>query len=96
MATPVNLAYAYECMIKYTSVSNKDIKIIFEVSSSRSVWLIRRAVLDYMAEQGIPHYHGKRLSIEIAYPLWGLDEKDLEHRYAKAKKYKLIKDGGFQ
>lgn len=89
MKTPINQLLAYELYLKSTVLTNDDIKQLFNVNSSSSLKKIKKDILLAMAERGIFLSNGK-IATNVAFEVWGFDEKELERRYAKAKKYNIM------
>ena len=83
--TPKNITVAYELSLTQLSLSNDDIKKIFGTCSDTSIARIKKPVLRAMAERGI-FIGGHRVHLATAYDVWGLNDEDLERKYAKFKK----------
>ncbi len=81
---PIAVRYYYEKI----SLSNSDIKKIFNVTADCTATKKKREVIAYFAEQGINPVHSltNRLDTWRAYEAWGLKIEDLEQRYKKLKK----------
>ena len=86
---PKNITVAYELLLSQLSLSNSDIKKIFDVRSAVTVGRIKKPVLLKMAEKNIFLPCGA-VHLPTAYEVWGLSEKELEQRYSKAKKFGLV------
>ncbi len=85
---PQNLLLAYELMISKLTLSNDDIKALFGTKCASTISDIKRPVLMEMAKKGIYFTRGK-VHLDTAYEVWGLNERDLERRYAKAQRYSI-------
>lgn len=72
------------------ALSNAEIKELFIVSSSATIARLKRKARDYMIEHNILPYNDWAVNTEAAYAAWGLDIKDLEFRFSKLQKFKLL------
>ena len=85
----VNIPAAVRLYYEKLSLSNKDIKAIFSVTSDCSALKKKREVIAYFAEKDINPIHSinNKLDTYRAFEAWGLDISDLEKRLKKLKQF---------
>ena len=72
-------------------LQNDDVKELFPAVKGRAtITKLKRKARDYMIEHDILSYNAQAVNTEAAYAAWGLDIKDLENRYNKLQKFKLL------
>ncbi len=84
----VNIAAALELYYERLTLSNKDIKNIFGVTSDSTASKIKNEVICYFAESDINPISALngRIKTEYAFEAWGIDIKNLEMRFRKLQK----------
>jgi hypothetical protein len=86
----LNIAIALELYYERLTLSNKDIKSIFGITSDSTATKIKNEVVSYFAESEknpISALNG-RIKTECAFEAWGVDIKNLELRFRKLQKIK--------
>lgn len=73
-------------------LNNKDIQMLFGVSSSATVAALKDKVLRVMAERNTPRYNLRGINTDVAYEVWGLDVASMERRYRKLKKLGFVQE----
>ncbi len=72
-------------------IDNKDIAELFgEEFSFGKLSRMRALVRSQMKEEKTPFFNANAVNTDVAYRVWGFPIEDLEKRYAKLKKLKLI------
>ena len=84
-AKPINIIKAYEYYLLHQNVGNKEICQMYNCSPCTAIKL-KAPVIDAMAKAGLYLPNGM-IDLKIAFEVWGVDEKSLEHKYSKIKKY---------
>ena len=86
----VGIDVALRIYYEHPEIGNKEIDELFGKCSSSTRVRMKNAVLEEMANQGVPQWHGNRVNTRIAYEVWGIDVKDLEYRRKKLKQLGLL------
>ena len=80
-------------IIYYTKpeIDNKDISELFGANFSMGkLSRMRALVRQQMKEEQTPFFNANAVNTDVAYRVWGFPIEDLEARYNKLKKLKLI------
>lgn len=87
----VNIPVAVKLYYETFSLSNKDIKAIFNVKSDCSAIRKKREVIEYFAgtDENPIHSINNKLDTWRAYEAWGLKIEDLERRLKKLRQLGL-------
>lgn len=78
-----SLRKAIELYYSRTELGNSDIEELFGKHSSSTIARLKSKARQKMIEQGTPVWNANRVNTTVAFEAWGLDVKDLEHRYKK-------------
>lgn len=87
---PIAVRYYYEKL----SLSNSDIKVMFNIRSDSTVMRKKQEVIDYFAgrDENPIHSISKRLDTWRAFEAWGLDINELEKRLKKLRQFGYVRD----
>ena len=84
----VDLKTAIDLYYMRTALSNSDIETLFGKHSSSTIAKLKKLAQDKMEEKSVISWNVICVNTEAAYKAWGLDIRDLEHRYKKLKQLK--------
>ena len=89
---PIAVRYYYEKI----SLSNSDIKAIFNIKSDSTAIKKKQEVIDYFAgtDENPIHSISRRLDTWRAFEAWGLDISELEKRFKKLRQLGYLADEG--
>lgn len=88
---PKDVELAVKIYYEKISLSNADIKKLFEVTSNKTVKRYKDEVVAYFAETDIiPIHRDNTLDTWRAFEAWGIDINELEKRIKKLQKLKEI------
>ncbi len=73
-------------------LNNPQIRELFGNIGSARIASLKKAALNQMAEDSCSCWSAYGVNTQCAYKAWGLEIKDLEHRYEKLKKSGLLKE----
>lgn len=88
---PKDVELAVKIYYEKISLTNADIKKLFEVSSNKTVKKYKDEVVAYFAESDIiPIHRDSTLDTWRAFEAWGIDINELEKRLKKIQKLREI------
>ena len=72
-------------------IDNKDIRELFGLNfSSAKLSRMRALVREQMKKEDIPYFNSYAVNTDVAYRVWGFPIEELEVKYNKLRKMKLI------
>ena len=72
-----------------SEIGSPEMKELFGDMCNSSLTMMRKPVLEAMAERGMKSFRQYTVNTEVAYEVWGIDVADLEKRRAKLLKLGL-------
>lgn len=89
---PKSIELAIRIYYENIILTNSDIKKLFGRISNATIIKLKNIARDNMAQKGKIPYNATVVDTYSAYEAWGLDIKDLEHRYKKILSMQAIKN----
>ncbi len=69
----------------YPEIGNKEIKKLFGLKDNSTVTRYKKAVQEVQAERNVKTSQMYTVNTDVAYEVWGIDVKSLEHRRKRLK-----------
>ncbi|MCL2546293.1 MAG: hypothetical protein FWE06_03745 [Oscillospiraceae bacterium] len=74
---------------RHAELGNKEITILFGQRSPNTLSKLKKIAKDEMREREMMSFGSNTVNTVVAFEVWGIDVKDLEHRMKKIKQLKL-------
>ena len=81
----LNVEEAIKIYYSTTEIGNKELKMIYGNICPHIMLKLKKQVKEVMDKEGVTAIHGSNVNTKIAYKVWGLDIRDLEHKRKKLK-----------